>query len=64
MGLSDGIYPNDFGLTWQPLLKGSIIIKIREIPIQALETDSTVWFPVEHGRYVLVIADQSVHVPS
>ena len=31
VGLSDGIYPNNFGLTWQPLLKGSIIIKIREI---------------------------------
>lgn len=31
VGLSDGIYPNDFGLTWQPLIKGSVIIKLREI---------------------------------
>lgn len=30
-GLSDGIYPNEFGLSWQPILKGSMIIKIREI---------------------------------
>lgn len=31
VGLADGIYPNEFGLTWQPILRGNIIIKIREI---------------------------------
>lgn len=31
VGLADGIYPNDFGLEWSPLLKGSIIVKIREL---------------------------------
>lgn len=31
VGLADGIYQNEFGLTWQPILKGNVIIKIREI---------------------------------
>ncbi len=31
VGLADGIYPNEFGLTWQPVLRGNVIIKIREI---------------------------------
>lgn len=31
IGLAEGIYPNDFGLTWQPILRGSIIVKIKEI---------------------------------
>lgn len=30
-GLADGIYPNDFGLSWQPVLSGSAVVKIREI---------------------------------
>ncbi len=30
-GLADGIYPNEFGLSWQPVLSGSAIVKIREI---------------------------------
>ena len=30
-GLADGIYPNEFGLVWQPVIKGSVIIKIKEI---------------------------------
>ena len=31
VGLADGIYPNEFGLSWQPIIKGSVIIKIKEI---------------------------------
>lgn len=31
VGLADGIYPNEFGLSWQPVIKGSIPIKIKEI---------------------------------
>ena len=31
VGLDEGIYPNEFGLTWQPILRGSIVVKIREI---------------------------------
>lgn len=31
VGLADGIYPNEFELSWQPILRGSFIIKIREI---------------------------------
>lgn len=31
VGLADGIYPNEFGLTWQPILHGNVIVKIREI---------------------------------
>lgn len=31
VGLADGIYPNEFGLTWQPILRGNRMIKIREI---------------------------------
>lgn len=31
VGLADGIYPNEFGLSWQPVIKGSVIIKIKEI---------------------------------
>lgn len=31
VGLADGIYPNEFGLSWQPLLRGNLIIKIREL---------------------------------
>lgn len=30
-GLADGIYPNEFGLRWQPVIEGSVIIKIKEI---------------------------------
>lgn len=30
-GLADGIYPNEFGLSWQPILGGAVIVKIREI---------------------------------
>ena len=31
VGLADGIYPNEFGLYWQPILRGNVIVKIREI---------------------------------
>lgn len=31
VGLADGIYPNEFGLSWQPILHGGIVVKIREI---------------------------------
>lgn len=31
VGLADGIYPNEFGLTWQPVIRGPVIIKIKEI---------------------------------
>ena len=31
VGLADGIYPNEFGLVWQPILRGNIVVKIREI---------------------------------
>ncbi|MDE7478563.1 MAG: hypothetical protein K2M91_11550 [Lachnospiraceae bacterium] len=31
VGLADGIYPNEFGVQWQPVIKGNIIIKIKEI---------------------------------
>lgn len=31
VGLADGIYPNEFGLSWQPVISGTIIIKIKEI---------------------------------
>ena len=31
VGLADGIYPNDFGLNWQPIIRGNIIIKIKEL---------------------------------
>lgn len=31
VGLSDGIYPNEWGLSWQPILRGNLIVKIREI---------------------------------
>ncbi|MDE7200933.1 MAG: hypothetical protein K2O91_03290 [Lachnospiraceae bacterium] len=31
VGLSDGIYPNEFDLHWQPIIKGNMIIKIKEI---------------------------------
>lgn len=30
-GLDEGIYPNEFGLTWQPVLRGNIVIKVKEI---------------------------------
>jgi len=30
-GLADGIYPNEFGLHWQPVISGKVIIKIKEI---------------------------------
>lgn len=30
-GLADGIYPNDFGLSWRPVLRGGAVVKIREI---------------------------------
>ena len=29
VGLADGIYPNEWGLSWQPILRGNAIIKIR-----------------------------------
>lgn len=31
VGLADGIYPNDFGLSWQPILHGNAVVKIKEI---------------------------------
>ncbi len=31
VGLAEGIYPNEFGLSWQPILRGNIVIKIKEI---------------------------------
>lgn len=31
VGLADGIYPNEFGLTWQPILHGRSVVKIREL---------------------------------
>lgn len=31
VGLADGIYPNEWGLNWHPILRGNIVIKIREI---------------------------------
>ena len=31
VGLADGIYPNEWGLSWQPILRGSLVVKIREI---------------------------------
>lgn len=31
VGLADGIYPNDFGLSWSPILKGSLVLKVREL---------------------------------
>ncbi len=31
VGLADGIYQNEWGLSWQPILRGSLVIKIREI---------------------------------
>ena len=31
VGLADGIYPNEFGLSWQPVIRGPIIIKIKEL---------------------------------
>ena len=31
VGLADGIYPNEFGLVWQPILRGNVVVKIREI---------------------------------
>lgn len=30
-GLADGIYNNEFGLSWQPVIRGNIIVKIKEI---------------------------------
>ena len=37
VGLDEGIYPNEFGLSWQPVLKGSIIIKLKEIMFKLQE---------------------------
>lgn len=31
VGLADGIYPNAFGLVWQPVISGRAVIKIKEI---------------------------------
>lgn len=31
VGLADGIYPNEFGLTWQPIINGKFVVKLREI---------------------------------
>lgn len=31
VGLADGIYPNKFALSWQPIIRGNIIIKIKEL---------------------------------
>lgn len=30
-GLADGIYANEFGLTWQPIIHGNAIVKTKEI---------------------------------
>lgn len=31
VGLADGIYPNAFGLSWQPILHGNAVIKLKEV---------------------------------
>ncbi|MEE0920511.1 MAG: DUF6020 family protein [Lachnospiraceae bacterium] len=31
VGLADGIYDNEFGLSWQPVIAGNAMVKIREI---------------------------------
>jgi hypothetical protein len=31
VGLSDGIYDNPLGLTWQPVISGSFLVKLKEI---------------------------------
>ena len=31
VGLADGVYPNDFGIRWQPVIRGPLIVKIKEI---------------------------------
>ncbi|MBD5537302.1 MAG: hypothetical protein HDQ99_16920 [Lachnospiraceae bacterium] len=31
VGLADGIYPNEFELHWQPVLRGKLVVKVREI---------------------------------
>jgi len=31
VGLADGVYPNTFHIRWQPIIKGTIIIKIKEL---------------------------------
>lgn len=31
IGLNEGIYDNDFGLSWSPILKGNLFIKLKEI---------------------------------
>lgn len=38
IGWADGIYPNELGLSWQPIIKGQAIIKIREIIFKLHET--------------------------
>ena len=37
VGLADGIYPNEFGLRWQPVIKGTTLTKIKEILFKYLK---------------------------
>ncbi len=37
VGLADGIYTNEFGLSWQPVIRGNILVKLKEITFKLPE---------------------------